>query len=381
MGLFGLQYGISSIRTQLNNKQSLIDSARSEADALQAQIFKGMASQRKVNDIKTKSLPTNTQYMIASYGDWLTSLAQDAGLTEIKSPRPTQHSKKSAALTTYKFSLEGNCRTDQLLDLLTRYYQKDVLHSISLLKLTMTKQANVLKVNLESQVAALRIADQKQPLSETPSTRLAQPAETIKQSIINNNPFAPPNKPPRLTTKGSHEVKRGEDWVLKLEGQDPELEPIRYELVSTEVPNGLKLSSRGEVSWKPTENGSHEIVVRAIDGGLPAKSSEHKLAIKVVDPPAPEVKPVEKKFDPATQSRISGMVGGREGPQAWVRSLSDGKRLELTVGQQFEIGTIKAKVLSINLKESFVELETDGLRWTVGMDQPLTEAFEKSKAD
>jgi hypothetical protein len=219
-------------------------------------------------------------------------------------------------------------------------------------------------------------------LSTELSSRLSKPAEEIKTSIVDHNPFAPPNKPPKLTIKGTHEVKRGEEWVLKLEGQDPEQDPLRFELVSTEVPEGLRLSDRsGELSWKPRENGSHEVIVRAIDGGLPAKSSEQKLAIKVVDPPPPEVKPIEKKFDPATQSRISGIVVGRDGPEAWVRSLSDGKRLELSVGQQFEIGTIKAKVLSINPKESFVELETDGQRWTVGMDQALTEAFEKSKSD
>ena len=89
---------------------------------------------------------------------------------------------------------------------------------------------------------------------------------------------------------------------------------------------------------------------------------------------------VEKpKFDAAEQSRVTAMVGGVKGPQVWVRSLTDGKSFQLSEGDDFEVGTIKAKVLSINLKESFAEFETEGIRWVVGMDSMLKEAFEKSK--
>jgi Putative Ig domain len=390
IGLFGLQYGFSTIRKQFNDKQALIDSARSEADSLQTMFLQGMASQRKINDLKSKSLPTNEQYLAASYADWLTKLAEQSGMEDIRVSKNERPSKTSPALKGFKFTLQCQCRTDQLLDFLGNYYERDLLHSITALKCTMAKKTagpldvreNLLNVSLDSEAISLRIADAKQPLSEAKSNRLAKSIEEYKKSILENNPFAPPNQPPKLATRPTQEVKRGEDWRLKLEGQDPEAHLVKFELVSTELPPGLKFSERsGELSWKPTENGSHEITVRATDNGLPARSSEFKMALKVVDPPPPVVKPVEKKFDPASQSKISGMVGGREGPQAWVRSLADGKRFELSEGADFEIGTIKAKVVSINLKESFVELETEGRRWTVGMDEALSDAFEKSKKD
>ena len=184
-------------------------------------------------------------------------------------------------------------------------------------------------------------------------------------------------------TATRQEVKRGESWSLKLEGNDPEAHYVRFELVSKELPPGLKFSDRsGEISWKPEANGDYEVLVRAIDDGLPAKSAEYKLALKVVDPPSPPPPKVEPpKFDPATLSRVTALVGGRDGPQVWVRSPSGEKSLQLSEGEDFEIGSIKAKVVSINLKESFAEFETDGIRWLVGMDSTLKEAFEKSKAD
>lgn len=106
------------------------------------------------------------------------------------------------------------------------------------------------------------------------------------------------------------------------------------------------------------------------------------MALKVVDPPAPPEPKVEPpKFDPASQSRVTALVGGREGPQVWVRSMAESKTYQLSEGEDFEVGTLKGKVVSINLKESFAELETDGIRWLVGMDSTLKEAFEKGKAD
>ncbi len=384
VGLFALQYGFSSFTTKLREKQALIDRARSDVDALNHQILKGTLWQKKVNDLKAKSLPTNSQLLIARYGEWLTGLGQEFGLNDVKYPLLDRPLKATPAYTSYKFTMQGQCRTDQLIELLAKYYEKNLLHSISNLKLTsIVGSPNLLQVSLDSTVIALRAADAKQSFSNEPSQRLAKSSEEYVDSIITHNPFAQPNKPPRLATSTRQEVKRGEDWKLKLEGSDPEAHLVKFELVSKDVPAGLKLNESGsEISWKPSENGEFEVVVRAVDNGIPAQSSEHKLALKVVDPPPPPTPPVEPpKFDAATQSRVTALVGGRNGPEVWVRSLTDGKSFQLAEGDDFEVGTIKAKVVSINLKESFAEFETNGIRWIVGMDSTLKDAFEKSKAD
>ena len=385
IGLLGLQYGISSITSSINAKQAQIDAAQASVDKLRDQITLGEKSQKKLRDIKAKSLPTSAQQLNARYSEWLTQLAQEVGLTDFKVrnhdiSKQAKTSKATPPFTTYKFTMQGQCRTDQLVRLLAKYYDKDLLHSITNLKVTMTKQANLLNISLDSQAIALRGADAKQEFSKESSTRLAKSAEEYEKTIIGRNPFAPPNLPPKLATSTRQELKRGERWSLKLEGSDPENDDVKFELVSKDLPAGLNFSNRsGEISGSASENGSYEVIVRATDNGLPAKSSEHKLALKVVDPPAPPVEVEKPKFDPAEQSRVTAMVGGARGPQIWVRSLTDGKSYQLSEGDDFEVGTIKAKVLSINLKESFAEFETDGIRWIVGMDSMLKEAFEKSK--
>ncbi len=385
IGLFGLQYAISSINSTLAAKRSQVAAAKESVEKLNEQIKLGKRSQDTLRTLKSKSLPTSAQILNARYQEWLTKLGQEVGLTDFKvNPhdinKQVKPSKTPPAFTSYKFTMQGQCRTDQLVELLAKYYDKDLLHTITNLKVKMTKQANLLNISLDSQVLALRGADAKQEFSQESSGRLTKSAEEYENTIIGRNPFAPPNLPPKLATSTRQELKRGERWSLKLEGSDPEKDDVKFELISKELPEGLKFSDRsGELSWNATENGSYEVLVRATDNGLPAKSSEHKLALKVVDPPAPPVVVEKPKFDAAEQSRVTAMVGGVKGPQVWVRSLTDGKSFQLSEGDDFEVGTIKAKVLSINLKESFAEFETEGIRWTVGMDSMLKEAFEKSK--
>lgn len=87
------------------------------------------------------------------------------------------------------------------------------------------------------------------------------------------------------------------------------------------------------------------------------------------------------KFDIASQAFVTGLTGGRDGRKIWIRSRTDGQSFQLNEGSEFELGNIKAKVLSINLEEDFAELETDGVRWTVDMDTSLAEAFAKGRID
>lgn len=387
IGLLGLQYGVSTQLSKIKAKQNQIDVAQAAVNKLKDQIDLGERLQRRVKAIKAKSLPTSEELLSGRYAEWLNSLAEDVGMTgnKVTNPVPARQvksTKKVAPFTSYKFTMQGQCRIDQLLSLMAKYYDKDLLHSITSLKITRTDQHDLVNVSFDSQVIALRVADAKQEFSTASSNRLEKPAEEYLASIIGHNPFNPPNLPPKLTTSARQELNRNEQWSLKLEGADPELHKVKFELVSKELPAGLKFSERsGEFSGTLSENGSYEVLVRATDNGLPARSSEHKLALKVVDPPVKPVEVEKPKFDPAEQSRVTAMVGGVNGPQVWVRSLTDGKSFQLSEGDDFEVGTIKAKVVSINLKESFAEFETEGIRWIVGMDSMLKESFEKSKVN
>ena len=146
IGLFGLQYGFSSINSTLAAKRAQVAAAEDSLKKLNDQIKQGKTSQDILRGLKSKSLPTSAQLLNARYQEWLTQLGQEVGLTDIKiTPhdvnKKVKPSKTPPAFTSYKFTMQGQCRTDQLVELLAKYYDKDLLHTITNLKVKMTKQA------------------------------------------------------------------------------------------------------------------------------------------------------------------------------------------------------------------------------------------------
>ncbi len=380
IGLFGLQYGINSIRDDLQLKQERVEAARLERDDINRIETSGVIADRKLDQLKIKSLPSKQETLISEYKSWLTKTALDAGLTDIKITTPERPSGKTHAYAAYKFTLTGGCRVDQWLDLLGAFYNTDYLHSIQNLKVSLPKDSNRVSISLDAQTLALSNASPSQARSEQPSGRLAKSLDEYKKTILDRNAFSPPNQAPSFA-KTSFDVTRGTPWDQILETKDFENHEVSFEFVSAELPEGLKLKGK-TLSWKPAENGKYEVVVKARDNGWPSMITEQKLTLNVIDPPPPEAPPVEPaKFDAATQSFVSAIVSGRSGPEAWIRSKTEGKTLKLSEGADFEIGSIKAKIVGINLIEDFVELESEGKHWTIGMDSSLADAFAKSQID
>ncbi len=381
VGLFGANYAFTTVRETINNKQDLVDAARKESDNMKRIATSGALAARKLEQLKIKSLPTSKETLVAQYKSWLTKIALDAGVSDIKVITPEMPLKSTKAYKSYRFSLTGECRIEQWLDLLAAYYDADYLHTLQNAKVTMTKVPNVIQISLESHALALDAASPKQEPSGQSSGRLAMTSEEYKQKILGRNPFAPPNHPPRLAGDKSFDIPRGAPWDQVLKPEDDENHDVELSLVSEQVPEGLNLAGK-TLKWNPTENGTYEVLVKATDKGWPRASTEQKLTLKVVDPPKPEEPaPPPPKFDVATQAFVSALTSGRTGTAASIRSRIEGKTIELAQGTEFEIGSVKAKVVDINVSEQYVELESEGVRWTIGMDTSLADAYAKSKID
>jgi hypothetical protein len=73
------------------------------------------------------------------------------------------------------------------------------------------------------------------------------------------------------------------------------------------------------------------------------------------------------------------LVSDGKGPQAWVRSKTEGKTLYLRIGDSLKLGDVGGKVVDVGA--NFMEVETDGKRWTVGLDESLADAFQRSAND
>ncbi|MFN9914766.1 MAG: hypothetical protein ACK53L_19410, partial [Pirellulaceae bacterium] len=105
-----------------------------------------------------------------------------------------------------------------------------------------------------------------------------------------------------------------------------------------------------------------------------------KLTVEVIDPPPPVDPPKPPpQFDIASQAKLSGLVTGKDGPEAWVRSMLEGKTLYLKIGSKLTLGSVEGTVVSVGA--NYMELETEGKRWTVGLDENLADAYRRMNVD
>lgn len=378
VGLLIAQYAFKTVTSTLQEKEDAVNTAMAESSRMDKIVTNGKLAARKLDELTKKSLPNDQETLVAQYRDWLTQLGHQVEMDEIHVGVPDRAARSTDAYSAYNFSLRGLCRTDRVLDLMGKFYDKDYLHSMRGFKMNLTRDANIIDVTLDSQVLALSSASPEQEPSNNPSGRLAISMDEYKDAILNRNPFSPPNGAPRITTDRRHQIYRGESWSLDVETSDPESHFVSVEVDYDDLPEGMRFR-RGSFNWRPQENGEYEVLVRAYDNGWPSQETERTLTFEVVDKPAEAPKPPE--FDAASQTFVSAIVSGRGGPEAWIRSRTDGETLYLKEGQDFEIGSIKAKIVRINLREDFVELESEDLRWTIGMDTSLADAFAKSQVD
>ena len=337
VGLFGLQAIVSSVNSRWQAKQDLVDSARADWEAQQRIETAGTIAERQLQQLNTKSLPSKQETAVAEYSAWLHKIALDTGVTDIKVTPPERPQRESQAYKEYKFTLAGQCRIDQWLDLMATYYDADYLHKLQSMKVTLTNVPNVINGLVDSHALALSGAAPNQPASGLSSGRLSKTVGEYTQVILDRNQFSPPNQAPTFAGPRSFEIPRGTPWEQILKTEDAENHEVTLSLADDALPEGLSLTGK-TLKWTPTENGEFEFTVRTADDGWPSATHEEKLTLKVIDPPPAEEPAAEPtKFDAATQAFISGLVSGRAGSEVWIHSRTEGKTHELSVGSTFEI--------------------------------------------
>ena len=380
VAVLGVQFVFSTLRSGIVAKQNQLTALERKIEEHDKKMTDCRLSLRRLVQLKPKSLPKNSEAAKNQYQDWLSDLAKKSGVENVQVDHQAAAGLKSDGFTTHRLVLSGDVRLDNLVKLLHGYYNRDYLQRIRGLKLTQSPMnPEVAKIRLDTEAISLATAELKQAPSLAASGRVTKSPEEYLKDILDRNPFTPPNKAPKFNLADSLDVPRGTEYSLDLKASDPEnRHKIKYALLS-DKPEGLRFDEGGKISWMPKENGKFELVVEAIDDGLPAAKTQQKVVLKVVDPVvAPPLK-VEPQFDVATQSYVSAILGGVERDEVWIRSRTDSTSFVAVKGDEISVGSVKGKVLDVNTKEKFAELETEGRRWILSMDDAsLLSAYKRS---
>jgi hypothetical protein len=380
IALFIGNYFYTSIRKGFEAKQAKISTLQEQVEQQKLQMTAGIVAKSKLNRLVAESLPSNDERARAEYMEWLIDLAEQAGLSD-PLPRSIDEAVEKGVYRSFKFNLTGTGTVETATKLLHAFQSKDYLHRIlryDMRPMTNSNPPNRLTISMDCEALALMIAkpDQAPPASNSP--RITKPLESYIATIAGRNIFAPTNHPPRFVSSSRVEATQGirVEHAFDVKEDDPG-QTLSY-AIEGEAPRGVQVdSATGKLTWTSTELGEFKVDVRATDSGIPARSSTQSLTIKVAEPPPPAKS--APKFDVASQAFVSALVSDGKGPAAWVRSKTDGKTIYLRKGDELKLGDVVGKV--VDLGSTFMELETDGKRWLVGLDESLADAYKRSMED
>ncbi|MEM9586892.1 MAG: cadherin repeat domain-containing protein [Planctomycetota bacterium] len=376
LGLLVLNYGWSSYRGAIKKRQDRLESLAGREMQLTEQQLQGELALRQMAEYKVRSLPSDPDRARSLYSAWLLANLQDHDFGG-STVDPSMPIPVGDVYQRYGFSVRAETDLEHLTEWLYDFYGMDYLHRIRSLDVTKQKNGR-LRVQMSIEAAGLNLAEADAPAPKQRSWRVGPELAEYYDAIMNRNFFSPPNQEPKYRGRPSIEAIAGRRSESKLEFTDPDGDALDYELVG-DVPESVNLQG-SSLRINAEQPGEIEVTVLASDRGFPRMTAKQTLVVKVVDPPEPKPEPeAQPEYDDAKQTVLTGLVQGRDDWTAWMNVRTKGKTLKLRVGDQFEIGTLKGKVVEVSPK--YVTLEIDGRRFDLGPNVPLAEAAKRAQED
>lgn len=340
------QWGFTKYKTAIKQRSSRYQSLVERQMTLSEMRTQGALADRQMGEYMVRSVSSNTEQARSDYQSWLFGVVEKHNIKEAKvNSTRTLPGELFSQLT---FTVTGRADSPQILGFMHEIQSKDYLHRIREFDLKPAKTESGFTISMTLEVAALNAAPAEAKPPQTDSWRVDPDLVAYSDPILNRNLFEPPNNPPSYRGDRTLQATRGRLEAFPLVFEDREKHRLQFGLV--EAPENVTIDEgSGTLRVESDELTEFGVTVRVSDDGYPQRVVEEKLLVKVVDPPpppAPEEKPLE--FDDAKQTYLTGLVQGSGDWTAWMNVRTRGKTLHLRVGDEFEIGSVKGVVESIN---------------------------------
>ncbi|GAA5510784.1 hypothetical protein [Novipirellula caenicola] len=378
VGALVIQWGINKYQTAVKSRTTRIDALTNEKLKLEDRLLDGAYADRQLGEYLSRSLPGDPERAHSDYQSWLLDAVEQNGLSNPRVNR-TNMLPVGDLYQRLSYSVDGRTDFPKLIEFLHAFYAKDYLHRMSKLAITPARdEPSRFDVKMSVDVIALSAAPEDAKPPTAPSWRVDPAVTAYSEPILNRNFFEPPNKAPQFTGKSVVDAIVGKDSTTPLTFKDPEGHQLRFELLES-APDFVRLDERtGTLTVKSDTKQEFDVKVRVTDDGYPNRTIEQKLVVKVGDPPPPPEPPAAKPmFDDSTQTVLTALVQGRDDWTAWMNVRTKGKTLKLRVNDEFEIGTLKGKVVEVTPK--YVLLEIDGRRFELKPAGVLADAAKNSE--
>lgn len=381
VGLFiaiGMNWGFNKYRAAVQDRRSQVDTLSTKQLELVESQLQGEYANRQMGQYIDRSLSGNIEHAQSDYQQWLLDMVHSNQVGNA-SVDPT-NSVEGELFHKLSFRVSGTTDVPNFLSLLHQFYAKDYLHRIRTVEITPNRsQSFVVEMMIDAIALTAVGLDAGDPGDD--SWRVHENFATYQEPIMNRNFFKPPNQAPAYGGQSTVEAIVGRETPISLTFKDAEGNAIEYGLAG-EVPDFVTLDrSSGTLRVNSDEKREFKILVTAKDNGYPSRTTEQELLVKIVDPPvAPSPPPEKPAFDDASQTVLTALVQGGDEWTAWMNVRTRGKTLKLRVGDEFEIGSVKGKVVSVKPKYVELEIEQDR-RFTLKPAGVLREAVDRAMED
>lgn len=352
----GLNWGFGKYRSALQDRRNKIESLEAKKLQLFEAQKQGEYANRQMGEYLDRSLPGDFERARSKYQQWLLDMAKETRLQGAHVDPTT--STEGKLFHRLSFRVSGKTDVPNFLNLLHTFYAKDYLHRIRSMEITPNRNDELFAVEMSIDAIALTAAADDSAEPSNDSWRVHADLATYHEPIMNRNFFEPPNQAPRYTGRSTLEAFVGRDSPLPLTFKDPEGHQVSYQLVG-EAPEFVSFDSgSGTLRVNSDELREFSVTVSATDTGFPPRTTEQELLVKVVEAPKPPAgPPPTPEFDDASQTVLTALVQSGNDWRAWMRVRTRDKTLKLRAGDEFEIGSVKGKVISVTPK--FVELQLE----------------------
>ncbi|MCA9105621.1 MAG: cadherin repeat domain-containing protein [Planctomycetales bacterium] len=366
----------------LRGTKGLIKAQQDQKDQLELNQQRWMRAEQRRNELRRFSLASNVQQGRAAYRDWLLQQATEIFGDDVNLDHRSDVTRKSGNQDVYtesSFLLTADRSTlGQLVEFLETFESLDCLHRIRrmtvkpLTDLQNQTPSKELDLNFEIDVLSVAGSDPRESLTEPIESEMfdlagysAEARKEWRDDILRRNVFGPPNNAPRLSSSGTRRFTEGDDIELTISARDEDDgDLLSFELVDSPMA-GVRIEpdrdGRSATLVVPADLavGRYQFTVAVTDDGFPAKTDQGQVSIEIEEreqPPAPD--PPEPEFDVAIASYVTGVVRDRDGVwRVFIDNKPKGELLELTIGDEFEVGSVSGVVLDLAPGRATFEIE------------------------
>lgn len=369
-------FGYSRYATAYETRAKQLESLKQQIDREEFVEIQAIFAAQRLGKYSEHCLPEDHRLSQSSYSNWLHEKVGEAGFEDVVI-KPLS-GKKVGMHAEYAFSIRAKAPLARVTQFCYEFYAFDVLHKIKSMVLRPMQDSEDLEVALTVEALGIKgVTESVDPKKLKRESLSHGTLSDYQKVILARDFFRPGNKPPRLVSTAKHTAEMGKTFSYSVKAEDPDKKDRLSFLLGEGAPEGLQLSERGTLSWKPAELGEYKFKVMVHDDRQPSVMDTKEFTIAVVEPKVEAPREMRPTFDEAAHAFLTATIVAGEHPEAWVSLRTKNKMLRLKPGEAFEIGKLKGKIVSVG--DKFIEIEIGGETVQLRIGQPLSEARGSSE--